>query len=117
MCISAQACTRMYKSVEVCTAMYKPVEVCTSLYWLMHTHTQFPHSALTQLPHCCDVTGSALAVLFTFWCLLLSLAAIAMVMLQGEFRTQDYHMVRSAANCIQCEMVTCKLGWPGQPVF
>lgn len=34
--------------------------------------------------------GSALAVLFTFWCMLLSLAAIAMIMLQGEFRTQDY---------------------------
>ena len=34
--------------------------------------------------------GSALAVLFTFWCMLLSLAAIAMIMLQGSFQTQDY---------------------------
>lgn len=34
--------------------------------------------------------GSALAVLFTFWCSLLGLSAVAMILLQGEFQTKDF---------------------------
>ena len=34
--------------------------------------------------------GSALAVLFTLWCILLGLAAMAMVLLVGKFQTQDF---------------------------
>ena len=87
-----KACISLYKSVEVCTCVYKPVEVCTKYV----SARAYAFNFLTRHSLSClavVVTGSALAVLFTFWCLLLSLAAIAMVMLQGKFQTQDYYTV------------------------
>ena len=60
--------------------------------------------------------GSALAVLFTFWCMLLSLAAIAMIMLQGKFQTRDYSAVMLPQTASSMKWLSVNLV-SGQPVF